>query len=51
MQANMQILPPGQQAIFALWPDGKFRLLAKMQILHSGCLHANSASQENANFA
>jgi hypothetical protein len=47
----MQILPSGQQAIFALWPDGKFRLLAKMQILHSGGLRAKTAFQENAKIA
>ena len=51
MQANMQILPSGQRANFALWPGCKFRLQAKMQILHSGGLRAKIASQENANFA
>jgi hypothetical protein len=47
----MQILPSGQQANFALWPDCKFRLLANMHFLHSGGLRAKSALQENANFA
>jgi hypothetical protein len=51
MQANMQIPPAGQQSNFALWPACNFRLLANVQFLHSGRLRANSACQENANFA
>jgi hypothetical protein len=47
----MQILHSGKLTFFALWPDGKFRLLAKMQFPHSGSLRANSAHQENAKIA
>jgi hypothetical protein len=50
-RAISALRPPIRQANFALWPGGKFRLLANVQFLHSGGLRAKSAPQENANFA